>query len=281
MEKNYQYRKHLKKPMQLLISISLIVLITIVYIQTLVIFKSGNDILFSFIFISIQILMLVLILGIESLILNFIFFNKFKYISIALNDEGIIYSNNKFEEKIPYKDIKEIKFSSIKYAGGWIKIIHSNGNIRLTVVLENIADFTKNLKEQLDKTNRGNIYNQRKMNNFYKTAVSSDQGWERGAAKRKFILISTSLNMIIAYFIALSVSNIDFRFIIALMGELSVYSSFLISEIIIRFKLFKNIKGENIEVLSRDMKREEVIYKTTFLIIMSVQVLIDIILLAL
>lgn len=126
--------------------------------------------------------MLVIILGIESLILSIIFLSKFKYVNVILNDEGIIY-NNKFEEIIPYSGIEEIKFQSVRYTGGWIKLIHSNGNIKLTVVLENISDFTKNLKKQLDKNNKSNVYDERKMNNFYKTAISSDHGWERGAEK--------------------------------------------------------------------------------------------------
>lgn len=107
-----------------------------------------------------------------------------------------------------------------------IKLIHSNGNIKLTMVLENISDFTKNLKKQLDKNNKSNVYDERKMNNFYKTAISSDYGWERGAEKRKLIFFLTTINMIISYFIALSVANIDFKLIIASMGELSVYCSF-------------------------------------------------------
>lgn len=275
MEKNYQYRKHLRKPIKLLIVISLMVLINVVYIQTLMIFKPGNDVLLSCLFILIQILMLVLILGIESLVLSVIFLNKFKYVNVTLNDKGIIY-NNKIEEIIPYSDIEEIKFQSIRYTGGWIKLIHSNGNIKLTVVLENISDFTKNLKKQLDKNNKSNVYDERKMNNFYKTAISSDHGWERGTEKGKLILFLTTINMIISYFIALSVTDIDFRLIIASMGEVSVYCSFLISEIVMKLKLVKYIKNSNMPILNRDMKAEKSIYKCVFIIVMSIQAIITI-----
>lgn len=60
------------------------------------------------------------------------------------------------------------------------------------------------------------------------------------------------------------------------MGELSVYCSFLISEIVMKLKLVKYIKNSNMPILNRDMKIEESIYKCVFLIVMSIQAIITI-----
>ena len=62
-------------------------------------------------------------------------------------------------EKMPqstYDEIIEIKYPSIRYMGGWMKIKHTNGKIRLTVVLENIGDFMYRLKEILDEGGKSN-----------------------------------------------------------------------------------------------------------------------------
>lgn len=277
MERKYQYKEHIRKPFELMIKFNLIMFITAIYFETLAIFNLDNHIFLECISLIIYLLELILVLGIETLILCTMRKKKYQNINVTLNDNAIIYNNN-YEEIIPYENIEKIKFKSINYSGGWLKIIHRNGTIKLTMALENIENFTENLREQVDKKNKSYTYDEQKINKFYKTAILGNYFGERIKEKKKLMLILTTVNMIVSYFIALSIPNIDFRMTIGLMAELSVCVSFAIWMRLIKRPLIKKNKNSNTIIINRDIKKEEFIYKSVFLIVMSIQVIITLIL---
>jgi hypothetical protein len=88
-----------------------------------------------------------------------------------------IYTNRKGVIIIPFDTITHLKFPSVKYTGGWIKIVSPKNSIRLTVVIQDIGDFLQELKNALDRKEFSNCYNRKKMFSFFKTAEFSNQCW--------------------------------------------------------------------------------------------------------
>ena len=205
--------------------------------------------------------------GIMSLEFTFIYFTmykRFKKIYFTLTEEGIIYNNAKGEIKIPYENIISLKFPSLKYTGGWLKIIHPNGNIRITVVLKNIGDMIKTLKSKLDEKSMSHIYDEKRMYKFFKTAEYSDQSWERIYEKVKFIMSFILLNLGVSAIFSAFITEVFVKFILligSIMGSLIPY---LITEIIIGRKLAKGSSKEGFIVPKRNKIFENVIYKWSF-----------------
>ena len=115
---------------------------------------------------------------IEAVVLWFLYY-RMAGIRISIGEEEIIYANRKGTLTIPLGEITQLKFPSINYLGGWVKIISQKGVIRLTVVIQDIGGFLKELKEFLDKKELSDSYDRKKLYRFFKTAVFSDQSWTR------------------------------------------------------------------------------------------------------
>lgn len=275
MEKSYIYRKHLREPAKFFLAMVMIVLIGYVIGVTLVISNiHGIDITRIAIVISVIGVVFVGFISLEFLIIYFIMYRRFKKIKMTLTEEGIIYINTKGETIIAYEDIKDIKLPSIKYTGGWLKIIHSTGNIRLTVVLENIGDLVKSLKNKLDEKNMSQIYDEKAMYKFLKTAEYSDQSWERIYGKAKFFIFYIVINLAIAVFASTFINQFlvrDGLIIVAYFGPFMLY---LISEIILIRKLAKGASRIEFSVPERDKSFENRIYKWAFGIYTIVYVIV-------
>jgi hypothetical protein len=175
MRKEYVYRKHLrilnKLSFIVLLSISGL-LIALAIVLNLVV-EDGEGRITALTILGI----LAAVLAIEAFLLRY-FFGRFAKVKITLDEEGITYVNYKGTNQFPYESIKYLEFPSVKYLGGWIKIKTNDQSIRLTVVVHNIQSLIKELKEQLDK--RGmEVYHEKKLWNFFKTAMYSDASWER------------------------------------------------------------------------------------------------------
>ena len=178
--RKYVYREHLRNPIKLMLGMLAFIVSIFIYgaIITLI-GSSGAERSRILLVLGVGLVGILVIIGIESVILYFIMIRRFKKINVSIGEEGIIYNNIKGEKVIKYEDIEKLKFSSVKYTGGWAKIKYKGGNIRLTVVLEGIGEFLKELKFHLDEKGMSHIYNEKKLYSFYKTATYSDQGWER------------------------------------------------------------------------------------------------------
>lgn len=265
LESKYIYRKHLRKPTKFFLTIVLMFIIPYFMIASVVTLTATYEdkIVMGIIFLIIGVFVAVL-LSIELLIIYFVLYRRFKKIYVVLNEEGIIYNNAGGEVRIPYENIKALKFPSIRYTGGWIKILHGNENIRLTVVLENIGDMVKSLKNKLDDKNLSSIYNDKAMYKFFKTAKYSDQSWERIYENVKLYFITTLINLGVAAIFSGFIAEVPdkiYAFIGALVGPLLV---FFITEIIFGRKLAKGASKENFSVPNRDKQFEYKIYKWAF-----------------
>lgn len=253
----YFYRKHLRKPAKFLLSIICFMEIIVFLFGALTCINVVDDISIGIITLTLLLIAFGLILSIELLLIYFILYRRFKYISISLADEGIVYKNSKGIQNISYDEIEKIKFPSIRYLGGWMKIIKGNKTIRLTVTLENLGDFINKLKDKLSERNMNNVYDERKLFNFQKTAVYADHSWAR---------IYESFNIRSLTFIVLCIltlvfgciSNIGFSYIpVTLIIVLYPLISYIISEIIIGIKFSKKVKAYGKVILERDIELEK------------------------
>lgn len=201
---------------------------------------------------------------IEYLIIYFTIYRRFKKIYVVLAEEEIIYNNARGEIRIPYENIKALKFPSIKYMGGWIKIIHNKGNIRLTVTLQSIGDMVKGLKNKLDEKNISNVYNEKAIYNFIKTGEYSDQSWERVYENLKVFVIAISLSVGATVIASIFITEIIVKIFVFAGSLVGPLLAFIISEIVFARELAKGASKENFYVPDRDKRFELKIYKWTF-----------------
>lgn len=261
MDKKYIYRKHLREPLKYLgIFILFFIAIFITIFLSIALTDKEN-------FVQIMGYLLIGQVGflgfliLEFTLIYFVLFRRFKKVEVILTDEEIIYRYSKGEKRIPYGSIEKIKFPSIKYTGGWAKIIYTGGNIRLTVVLENIGDFIKTLKEELDRRGMSDVYKEKKMYSFYKTATFSDQSWGRVYENiKKFIAITVG-NCLISLVISLIFKNVEYMFGILFAGIMLFLIIFIIGELIIGRVVAKKANKDTFFVPDRDFYLEEKVYK--------------------
>lgn len=263
MDKQYVYRKHLRHPLKYLIT--LLLFFIIVYVACAATFILTSKDMDRGLGITIFSIVGAIVLGIimvEFIVIYFVFLRRFKKISISLTEEGIIYNNINGITRVPYEEISSLNFPSIRYVGGWIKIMYGKGNIKLTVVLENIGDFLKNLRNKLDEMNFE--YDEKKMYNFYKTAEFSDQSWARVYDYIKWLILFIILNVAIsALFISLGMET-SLAFLLIMCSILLPAIVFVIAEAIIGGKLARGASMESFSVPDRDKRYELSVYKWTF-----------------
>lgn len=261
MENKYIYRKHLREPAKFFLILILMFIMPYFIIAADITLTYNTEIGLILFLIGAAIAVFICL---ELLLIYFILYRRFKKIYVVLNEEEIIYNNSGGEIRIPYENIKALKFPSIKYTGGWVKIIHNNGNIRLTVVLENIGEMVKSLKKKLDEKNLSGIYNDKAISKFYKTAKYSDQSWERIYENLKLFIIAILINFGVAAVYSAFITDVPVKIFViaaALVGPLLV---FVISEIIFGRKLAIGASKENFSVPERDKQFEFKMYKWTF-----------------
>lgn len=149
-----------------LLALDLIVWIAILFIG----FESIEEI--------IPVLIVTIILGFEAVAI-WRFMGRFTIIKINIGSDAIVYTNYKGDTVIKYEDITKIQFPSIKYTGGWIKIITNQDTIRLTVVVEGIQELLLELKSEIDRRGMNDKYDADKFFKFLKTSAFSDESWQR------------------------------------------------------------------------------------------------------
>ncbi len=170
MERVYRYRVHIRK-MRDVIPLVLIVIAILLIAMVLIIGGSSSSGIMVIGFLG-------GILIFEAIAIRLVF-NRFLKVNCKLSEEGIVYTNIKKTIIIPYEDITEIEFPSIKYLGGWIKINSPKEIIRLTVVIENIQQFVLDLKNEVDTRELTPIVKEKNFQGFIRTATYSDHSWQR------------------------------------------------------------------------------------------------------
>jgi len=270
MNQTFVYRKHLRAPFKNLIMILMMVFLGII-IMTLGILSTSqgkmnsNDSSVYDIIIVVAILFAFVFIFLEVGIIYLLLFKRFQSINITLTDDAIVYNNAKKQIIILYEDIQKLEFPSVKYTGGWIKIVYKGGNIRLTVVLEHIGDFIYALKGKIDEREMEQIYNEKKMISFFKTAVFADESWERIYHNYKFQLAASYICTIITILILWCFDNSSNNDHFIYGGLLAPVVGYLISEIIIGIKLKKRFIVGELRLLPNNPEFEQKIFNICLL----------------
>ena len=264
--KEYVYRKHLREPIKFLLVIMVLLISMILEIGIISGLREGAEERGMIIAIfSVVAVVLFIIIGLEFLFLYHIMFKKFKNIKVSLNDEGITYHNIKGTQFIDYKSIQAIQFPSIKYFGGWVKIKSSGQTIRLTVVLENIGEFVKELKEKLDEREMSNLYSDKKVYDFCKTGIYSDHSWGRLYEKMKISSILYFIGMILAIVYSGFINTDGFLLLYTLVIMLYPFIAYIVAEIILGKKFSNKVKQEGHLIYERDKTQENIIYRNVYI----------------
>jgi len=119
-----------------------------------------------------------IIFVIEGIVIWYLYY-RLAGVRVIFEDDSLIYKHRTGEMKIYFTGITKIGLPSIPYVGGWITINAGKEKIRLTVAIEEMADFVQTLKASLDKNGLANRYEEAKLFGFLKTAVFADQSWDR------------------------------------------------------------------------------------------------------
>jgi len=271
MNQTFVYRKHLRASFSSFIKAVLLLILGIAIIAFGLLFTNQKErtvedtIAIVIVFVIVILIVLILML-LEVGIIYLILLRRFRSISVTLTDDGIVYNNSKKQIIIPYEDVQKLVFPSVKYTGGWIKIVYRGGNIRLTVVLEHIGDFIYELKKKMDDREMSHVYNEKKLISFFKTAVFADESWAR-------IYHNYKLQLVISY-ICLIMTTVMIRgfndssnsksFIYgALLAPLLGY---LISEIIIGLKLKKRLINGELRVSPRVPEFEQKVFNISIMV---------------
>lgn len=262
MKKVFKYRVHIHF-MQKYVSYILLGLVVFMWIPlTFLLLMTGGFVLIE-VGIGIS-----LILIFEAIFLRYVF-KIFTTTSITLSDDSIRYVNNKKEIIIRYEDIKKIKFPSLKYLGGWIKIISKNKNIRLTVVVENIQDLLVELKKQLDDRGLSHNYNDKRFFNFYKTASYSDDSWRRLYKYVKPYILFESISCVLVVIIGI-LTDIEIIVLLIPFTILLPLIIFIFFELIYIIRHSSKSNYETFSVVDRDIVYENKVTKVMYITLLSI-----------
>ena len=104
---------------------------------------------------------------------------KLAAVEVSIQDGAVVYKSRTGVTLLPLEEISCLEFPSVKYVGGWLRIVTPSNSIRLTVVIEGIDQFLLELKDGLDANGLSDLYDRGRFFQFLKTAAFSDQGWTR------------------------------------------------------------------------------------------------------
>lgn len=233
MSKTYYYRKHIRLMKKVFLATSLIFLaVAVLFLIVL----EGEDKVFG----SITMAGLALYLYLFT-----IFFKRFSTTEITIDDQGVRFKNSAKDFFIRYEEIKAVNTRSISNLGGYFTIEKTRKEtIRITVVLENIHEFVKRLKEELDKREI-DIYNERKLYKFYILSFYSDTSWAR--LYKNFLGLTLSYSLMIGLFVVVvAVKDASENLSLAYNMFVGSVVIFLITFLYYEFGVFsKQIKKES------------------------------------
>ena len=144
---------------------------------------------------------------------------KLAAVEVSIQDGAVVYKSRTGVTLLPLEEISCLEFPSVKYVGGWLRIVTPSNSIRLTVVIESIDQFLLELKDGLDANGLSDLYDRGRFFLFLKTAAFCDQSWERVYRLWWGYLLNALLSAALGYLCA---SLADF-------GALNIPISFLFS----------------------------------------------------
>jgi len=110
--------------------------------------------------------------------LTWYMYYRFAAVAVSLDENGVVYKYRGGIKHLSFETLR-IESASIKYTGGWLKLISGKDVLRLTVTMEEIGDFIQELKAALDSRGLSSHYDSQKLFGFMKTAAYADQSWDR------------------------------------------------------------------------------------------------------
>lgn len=257
MISRYKYRPHLKY-LKIIIPSILGAFIAILWLLLLFLGNS-DELVFPLVVITV-------VLAIEAVFI-WRFMRRFTIIRVTIDHEAITYTNYKGDLRIKYEDIKKLKFPSIRYTGGWIKVISDKGVIRLTVVIENIQGLLSELKVELDNKGLSDRYDKNKFFKFLKTSAFSDLSWQRVYQiwiKLSIItIVTTVVGMGTTWFFDVAEFQVFLLTMFSFFYPMIIY---LITEIVFGRRFAKLSSIVSFTVPERDEEYENAIYKKSIFI---------------
>lgn len=225
MNSEYKYRPHMKY-FKWILSIIFIAFVPIGWIG-----RSPDESLIPYIVISlIQLIFAVALWR---------FLHRFTLIRVSVDEEAIMYTNYKGNVRVEYEDIKKLKFPSVRYTGGWIKIISNKKPIQITVVLENIHRLLLDIKEGLDKRGLSDRYDKKKFFKFLKTSVHSDSSWQRVYRIWIKLLVATIIATIIGFGTVLIFHVEDYQVALIVFSYALPLIVYYLTEVVFRRRVAK------------------------------------------
>jgi len=170
--------------------------------------------------------------------------------------------NRKGVTKIPFESIEKLEFPSVKYTGGWLKVVSKDETIRLTVVIEDIGDLLGELRGALDRAGLSDRYDRKRMFSFFKTAVFADLGWARlYRVFWRFILaalLCAAGGVLCAFLAGVGLGGLIFWPVISSQFPIAVY---LYTEIVFGRRVAKASDEESFSCPGPDPVWENAIYR--------------------
>lgn len=264
--KEYRCRKHLREPFKVALGMILyviglfIVFGSITYLSISA--SEKNEIFFCY---GVTLLIIIIVLSIIYIILYYADLKKYESLSITIGNNNLIYKSIKGTSIILYEEIIELEFAAMKYSKGWIKIKCKNETIKLNVAIENMGIFIKELKEKLDGRGLNNIYNEKRMYNYYITSSYSDKSWERIYELAHFIPPAVILNVIFAFIFSFLVYETPIKLIVATMLFIFPIMVIITYELILAIKHILEFKEEEFNIVIRNIEYEQKIFRLVLL----------------
>jgi len=154
-------------------------------------------------------------------VIDFYMYRNLVSTKFILREEEFEYRVKNTSRIIRYEDIKKLDSRSINYTGGWLLIIPNEGRpIRLTAVIHNVGDMIFTLKNKFDELSMSDCYDEKKLAQFYKTAVYSERSWIRGGKILPWLFLGMLLELVM-FTIQLSLS-LNLTFLVLFIASLII-----------------------------------------------------------
>ncbi|MDY0295393.1 MAG: hypothetical protein RBQ71_06250 [Acholeplasmataceae bacterium] len=210
MEQKFIYRNHLKKIQKWMLIIGIPTSVLFIILGIILGIVMGQ-----YIFVGI---------GIFFCLYDFLLYktyDRFTKAEFILDEEKIILKiKDVIKQEIKYADITKIDSKSISYTGGWMMIYgQSKKPLRLMVTIKDVGLMIKLIKQKVDEIEQSHVYQEDKLNKFFKTAYYADQSWQRASyfMPRFILIILTQMVLAISLLIIKENELIGYIFIVAIL----------------------------------------------------------------
>lgn len=204
--------------------------------------------------------------------------DSFSSVTVLLAEKKIVYKSRRKTIEIVITDIDKLKFFSVKFLGGWIRIFSKDKSIRLTISAENFAEFIRNLKVLLDANEKNDVYEVKKFFKLYKTAEFAEQSWERLISIFAKLCLAVVVNLMVGAVLALILSPGIKGWILlmglSLIGPLLTYSA---SDYFFARRIEEGSKEESFSCPPRNLAFEGKVYKAGSIIYLAIYLTISLI----